>query len=88
MARERETVDLVIADYRLAAGRTGIESIQALRGEFGSQVPAILVTGSTDPELAMQADRGGFHLLHKPVMPAKLRSLVTFKLKAALERQL
>jgi signal transduction histidine kinase len=88
MARERATVDLVIADYRLAAGRTGIESIQALRGEFGAQVPAILVTGSTDPELAMQADRGGFHLLHKPVMPAKLRSLVTFKLKAALERQL
>jgi CheY-like chemotaxis protein len=77
----------VIADYRLEGGHTGIESIQALREQFGATVPAILVTGSTDPDLAIQADRGGFHLLHKPVMPAKLRSLVTFKLKSALERQ-
>src|SRR5206468_710594 len=76
----RAAVDLVIADYRLESGHTGIESIQLLRERFGGQVPAILVTGSTDPDLALQADRAGFHLLHKPVMPAKLRSLVTFKL--------
>jgi signal transduction histidine kinase len=82
---DREGIDLVIADYRLEGGRTGIESIQALREQFGATVPAILVTGSTDPDLAIQADRGGFHLLHKPVMPAKLRSLVTFKLKSARE---
>jgi CheY-like chemotaxis protein len=85
---QRQRVDLVIADFRLEGGHTGIESIQTLRERFGAQVPAILVTGSTDPELALQAERGGFHLLHKPVMPAKLRSLVTFKLKTQLERQL
>jgi signal transduction histidine kinase len=85
---DRAVIDLVIADYRLESGTTGIESIQALRERFGVDVPAILVTGSTDPDLAIQADRAGFHLLHKPVMPAKLRSLVTFKLKAAVERQL
>jgi len=84
----RAAIDLVIADYRLEGGRTGIDSIHALREQFGAHVPAILVTGSTDPDLAIQADRGGFHLLHKPVMPAKLRSLVTFKLKTATERQL
>jgi signal transduction histidine kinase len=85
---QRPRVDLLIADFRLEGGHTGIESIHTLRERFGAQVPAILVTGSTDPELALQAERGGFHLLHKPVMPAKLRSLVTFKLKAQLERQL
>jgi len=84
----RAAIDLVIADYRLEGGRTGIDSIHALREQFGAHVPAILVTGSTDPDLAIQADRGGFHLLHKPVMPAKLRSLVTFKLKSGTERPL
>ena len=63
------------------------DSIHALREQFGAHVPAILVTGSTDPNLAIQADRGGCQPLHKPVMPAKLRSLVTFKLKTAAERQ-
>ena len=76
----RDAIDLVdAADYRLEGGRTGIDSIHALREQFGAHVPAILVTGSTDPDLAIQADRGGFHLLHKQVMPAKLRSLVTLR---------
>ena len=41
------------------------------------------MTGSADPGLVSMAEEKGFHYLLKPVMPAKLRTLVSFKLKAA-----
>jgi hypothetical protein len=75
----------VIADYRLEGGRTGIGIDSGLREQFGATVPAILVTGSTDRIWPFKPIAVVFHLLHKPVMPAKLRSLVTFKLKSARE---
>ena len=41
----------------------------------------ILVSGDTAPELLAAVNERGHHLLHKPVRPAKLRSLVLFLLK-------
>ena len=38
--------DLIIADYRLESGHTGIEAIRALRGMLDQPIPAIVVTGS------------------------------------------
>ena len=74
--------DLVIADYRLPGMTTGLDAIEAIRHRFGPDVPAILVTGSADPGIVAMAEEKGFHYLLKPVMPAKLRTLVSFKLKA------
>ncbi|HKE39095.1 MAG TPA: hybrid sensor histidine kinase/response regulator [Casimicrobiaceae bacterium] len=75
--------DLIIADYRLPGAATGLDAIDAVRRRFGRSIPAILMTGSADPGLVSMADEKGFHYLLKPVMPAKLRTLVSFKLKAA-----
>lgn len=72
---------LVIADYRLREGRTGVEAIRALRERFGEAVPAIIVSGSTTPFNLDEAKALGAHLLLKPVMPAKLRTLINFKLQ-------
>ena len=74
--------DLIIADYRLPGGATGLNSIDSIRRRFGHAVPAILMTGSADPQLVSMAEEKGFHYLLKPVMPAKLRTLVNFKLKS------
>lgn len=74
--------DLIIADYRLPGGPTGLDAVDAIRQRFGAAVPAILMTGSADPQLVSMAEEKGFHYLLKPVMPAKLRTLVHFKLKA------
>jgi CheY-like chemotaxis protein/anti-sigma regulatory factor (Ser/Thr protein kinase) len=75
--------DLIIADYRLREGRTGVEAIDALRGRFGRDIPAVIITGSTMPVHLDEAKSKGFHLLLKPVMPAKLRTLIHFKLRQA-----
>lgn len=72
--------DLLIVDYRLEQGHTGVEVIQALRERFGKQVPAIMVTGSTMTGHEAEAQEHDFHLLIKPVVPNKLRAMIGFKL--------
>jgi len=45
---------------------------------FESDIPAILVTGDTVPGSVRHIKSSGHHLLHKPVEPATLRSLLTY----------
>ncbi|MBL0730423.1 hybrid sensor histidine kinase/response regulator [Piscinibacter sp. HJYY11] len=75
-----ELPDLLIVDYRLEQGHTGIEVIQAMRSRFGQGVPAIMVTGSTMTQHDSEAAEHDFHLLIKPVVPNKLRAMIGFKL--------
>ena len=74
-AEQDEMPDLIISDYHLANGRTGIETIERLRGEFSAPIPAFLISGDTDPATLHEAKVKGFHLLHKPVDPMALRAM-------------
>jgi signal transduction histidine kinase len=71
---------LVIADYRLEHGETGIAAIDVLRARFGASLPAIVVTGSSMTGQDKEALAHDFHLLIKPVLPNKLRAMIAFKL--------
>ena len=73
---------LVIADYRLEHGTTGVAAIDAVRRRFGRDVPAIVVTGSSMTGHDKEALEHDFHLLIKPVLPNKLRAMISFKLAA------
>jgi signal transduction histidine kinase len=75
--------DLIISDYRLADGNTGIEAVQQLRRAFDTPIPAFLVTGDTAPERLGEASASGFHLLHKPVGPMALRAMLNQLLREA-----
>lgn len=68
--------DLIIADYRLAGGNTGIDAIQTIRGDSGATIPAVLITGDAATDYLKQAQQQGYPVLHKPVAPAKLRALI------------
>jgi signal transduction histidine kinase len=72
--------DLIIADYRLESGHTGIEAIRVLRGMLERSIPAIVVTGSVLSSHEREAAEQDFHLLLKPVVPGKLRAMIAFKL--------
>jgi two-component system, sensor histidine kinase len=72
--------DLIIADYRLESGHTGVEAIRALRGMLDRPIPAIVVTGSVLSNHEREAAEHDFHLLLKPVVPGKLRAMIAFKL--------
>jgi CheY-like chemotaxis protein len=71
-----KTPDLIIADYRLRAGATGVEAIQTIRAHCGTQTTAVLITGDAASEHLKQAQEQGFPVLHKPVAPAKMRALI------------
>ncbi|SEO84978.1 Signal transduction histidine kinase [Rhodospirillales bacterium URHD0017] len=83
LADHQEGPDLVISDYFLANGTTGVEVIERLRGAFGDAIPAFLISGDTTSERMREADARGLPLLHKPVSPMALRSMVNRLLRAA-----
>jgi CheY-like chemotaxis protein len=68
--------DLIIADFHLSGGKTGIETIEHVRTAFGAEIPAFLISGDISPERLQQSRASGYLLLHKPVSPMMLRSLL------------
>lgn len=65
--------DMIVADYRLRDGKTGLEAIHLIQRHCGEQVSAMVLTGDTDPERIAEVQRSGYQLLHKPISPATLR---------------
>ena len=68
--------DVIVSDYRLRNGENGIATVTALWTACAERIAACLMSGDTDPALILQAKEAGLTLLHKPVRPAKLRSLL------------
>ncbi len=69
------TPDLIITDYHLGAGDTGMDIIRAARRRAGATIPAILVSGYTDSAL-QNIDDDNVHLLIKPLKAKKLSLLI------------
>jgi signal transduction histidine kinase/CheY-like chemotaxis protein len=80
-AEQDDVPDLIISDYHLANGRTGIETIEWLRREMSASIPAFLISGDTDPATLHEAKVKGFQLLHKPVNPMALRAMFSQAVK-------
>lgn len=77
--------DAILTDYRLRNGRTGIEAIAELRGAFGPELPAVLITGDTAPTTIQAIATSGLPVLHKPLKPAKLRAYLNHMLASRSE---
>lgn len=71
----RRVPDIIIADHRLREEANGVALIEQLRGELGTDVPALLITASTAAE-RRDCEAGGVPVLAKPVNPARLRTLL------------
>ncbi len=69
--------DMIVADYRLREGRTGLQAIRDIYGVCGVRVPALVLTGDTDPARIAEVQQSGHRLLHKPVAPEVLRNALT-----------
>lgn len=68
--------ELVIADFRLAGGVTGIDVIRAVRETLGRDLPAVVLTGDTDPATIRRIVGEGLHLLHKPLRIEALKGFL------------
>jgi two-component system, sensor histidine kinase len=76
-----EPPSLLLVDYRLPQGRTGIDALKAMRAHWPAhKLPAIVITGSSLGGHETEALEHDYHLLIKPVLPNKLRAMIAFKL--------
>lgn len=78
----QEPPDILISDYRLRGQQTGVQAIGQIRAVLGKSLPALLITGDTDPERLRDAHASGVQLLHKPVAPGDLQQAIARELGA------
>lgn len=75
---------LIVSDYRLRDHETGIHVIERLREEYNDPLlPALLISGDTDPARLAEAAARAIPLLHKPVQVQALQEQVTHLLQTA-----
>lgn len=67
--------DVVILDYHLDGGETGLELLNDLRA-IDIDGPALLISADHAAELRNAAREAGCELLHKPIRPLALRSVL------------
>ncbi len=79
----RETVvrlgappDVILADYHLDRGTTGLDAVSAVSKAADADVPAIFITADHSPEVERALRTRGFALLRKPLKAAALRALL------------
>jgi len=64
--------DVIVADYRLGGGRTGVDAIAAVRQRAGHFIPAALLTGDVDGAVMADAAAHRLDVLAKPISPGEL----------------
>ena len=74
--RETPRIDLVIADYHLQKGETGIEAIAAARAVAGEHLGAVLVSGDTSSTLRDVKATDRLRIASKPIQADELLSIV------------
>lgn len=68
--------DLLLFDYHLDGGLTGIELRRRL-GEAAAHIPCAIITADHSEAVRGEVAEAGCWLLHKPLKPLALRSLMT-----------
>ena len=69
-------LDLLLTDYRLEDGETGLQTIEAVRRDLGSPVPALIISAEGGDGIRRLADPLGVPVLEKPVAETELRRVL------------
>ncbi len=76
-----ERLDVVVCDFHLSINETGIGLLKGINNELGRDVPAIFISGDTQPERRHEIEAAGYFLLTKPIEPVSLRPLLRRQLQ-------
>ncbi|PWC83091.1 histidine kinase [Azospirillum sp. TSH100] len=68
-----EKPDVILADYRLPEGTTGLMVMDMVRSRLSRDVPGVLLTGDTSADRLREAAGAQCALLHKPIQPSRLQ---------------
>ncbi len=67
---------LVIVDYHLDHGKTGLDAMALFKERWQQDVPCLVITADYTDEIKQRIDALGYQLLRKPVKPMALRALL------------
>jgi two-component system, sensor histidine kinase len=73
---ESGKIDLLITDYHLRDGETGLTVIAALRGMLGPELKALLITGDTSPVVRKISQALNLRIISKPVNADEMLGLL------------
>ena len=73
----------MVTDFHLRDGTGGIAAIAALHRQLGRALPALIVTGDTEPGRRRVMRDHNLAVLYKPVGAQRLRLAAAAALKAA-----
>jgi PAS domain S-box-containing protein len=68
---------VVVADYHLDDARNGIDLMNRLRSRVCKDMEGVLITADQSEAVRQAARANGYRVLHKPLKPAALRSLLS-----------
>ncbi|WP_286232951.1 hybrid sensor histidine kinase/response regulator [Thalassotalea sediminis] len=83
VACEQQLPEIIIADYHLDHGKTGIEASVLLREQLQQDIPVIINSADHSEELHEQVVENNFIFIHKPVKPAALKRTIKSLMKTA-----
>ena len=66
--------DLILSDYQLQEGETGLDVIAKINQKTNKMIPALLLTGNTNKENIKILQTQPYSILYKPVQPEVLKS--------------
>ncbi|KJY74109.1 histidine kinase [Vibrio coralliilyticus] len=68
--------DVVLSDYRLDNGRTGLEVLQQCRLRLGDSFEGVIISADRTNDMMDGIKSNGFSFIPKPVKPLKLRAIL------------
>ncbi|GAL14111.1 sensor histidine kinase [Vibrio astriarenae] len=68
--------DVILSDYRLDHGRTGLEVLQQCRLRLGDSFKGVIISADRTDEMMQTIKASGFGFIAKPVKPLKLRAVL------------
>jgi CheY-like chemotaxis protein len=73
---EHQSLDLLITDYHLGSGETGVQVINSMRAALGAEFKAILITGDTSPQIKGLSLDEHLRVASKPIQADELLLLI------------
>ena len=68
--------DILLVDYHLDHGESGLELAEELQALWGAHVPSVVITADHTQDAQTAANARGCQILRKPVKPAALRAVM------------
>ena len=72
-ACRQQQPDIIIADYHLDGGKTGVEAVHFIMQSLTLQIPVIINSADHSDEIHEQVVENGYGFIHKPVKAAALK---------------